>query len=277
MHNLDKFSGVLEHPDVAIKMKQGFTLPYYFQTASATEESASSFPLILTLHAMRSNTVVPKARYKEWNVLHPIDCYGYKNEGSFWAAGYPELPLLDAIVELVESHKNKGLFNGEVYISGSSSSGIACVYLANKLNAQAVYMNVPVLSSNTLKPLADSPIARYFSVFGEAGVDEHGVDYLFKGMKTRFHIVDQRFGFKDFVRLNSFDFVSRCLDLGINVHYELLPTSGHSVNYPMSHVLDLFSKYPNDGRVLSTGFPALVGDDGIRVDEIEDLAEVEPT
>jgi hypothetical protein len=132
-------------------------------------------------------------------------------------------------------------------------------------------LNVPVLSSNAIEPLSNTPIARYFSVFGEGAIDEHAIDYLFKGMQTRFNIIDQRFGFKDFVKLNCFDFVGRCLELGINVHYELLPTSGHSVNYPMSHVLDLFSKYPDGGGYCLL---ALVGEDGMSVDEVDKLAEV---
>jgi hypothetical protein len=41
----------------------------------------------------------------------------------------------------------------------------------------------------------------------------------------------------------------------------------------MSHVLDLFSKYLNNGRVLSTGFPAFVGEDGIAVDDVKNLEE----
>jgi len=267
----EKFSEVCEHPDVNIKMKQGFVLPYYFQSASSSD--ASSFPLIISLHAMRSNRTVPKSRFKEWNFLYPFDCYGYKDEGSFWAAGYPKLPLMDTIVEMVERYREKNLFNGQVYISGSSSSGIACVYLANKLKAEAVYLNVPVLNSATLDVLSNSPLARYGSIFGGTDINETATKYIYSNMKTRFHIVDQRFGFKDFVAVNSFQFVGRCLELGINVHYEILPTSGHSVNYPMSHVLELFSKYPNNGRVLSTGFPALVGEDNILIDEVEKLLE----
>lgn len=271
--NTEKFTGVLEHADVAIKMKNGLSLPYYFQAASSIDNPPAYYPIIIPLHAMKSNTTVPKAKYKEWNYLHPFDCYGYKDEGSFWVEGYPELTQLDMVVELVEGLRDKNLFNGEVYITGSSSSGIACVYLANKLKAEAVYLNVPILSSNTLEAVANTPISRYFQVFGEAGVNEHATDYIFKGMKTRFHIIDQRFGFKDFVALNSLAFVTRCIELGINVHYELLPTAGHTVNYPMSHVLDLFTKYPKNGRVLSTGFPALVGEDGVFVDEVDDLEE----
>jgi hypothetical protein len=269
--NIEKFTEVLEHPKIAIKMKKGLSLPYRFQTATSTDEAGSAFPLLVSMHAMKSNTTVSKLRHDDWNFLSPIDCYDYKEEGSFWVEGYPELTLLDMIVELVEGYKKNKLFNGDVYIIGSSSSGIACAYLANKLNAQAVYLNVPVLSSNTIKSLSKTPFGRYFKVFGDGGVDEHAVDYIFKGMKTRFHIIDQRFGFKDFVVLNSFPFVERCLELGINVHYELLPTSGHTVNYPMSHVLELFSKYLNNGRVLSTGFPAFVGEDGIAVDDVKNL------
>lgn len=273
MANSEKFKDVFEHPDISIKMKKGLSLPYRFKTAISSDKGVSSFPLVVSLHAMKSNTSVSKAGHDEWHFLTPIDCYGYKDEGSFWAEGYPELTQLDMIVELVESFREKHLFNGEVYITGASSSGIACVYLANKLKAQAVYLNVPILSSNTLEAVANTPISRYFQVFGEAGVDEHATDYIFKGMKTRFHIIDQRFGFKDFVALNSLAFVTRCIELGINVHYELLPTAGHTVNYPMSHVLDLFTKYPKNGRVLSTGFPALVGEDGVFVDEVDDLEE----
>jgi hypothetical protein len=211
-------------------MKKGLSLPYIFQTAASKESPAASYPLIIPLHAMKSNTTVPIARYKDWNYLHPFDCYGYKDEGSFWAEGYPELTLLDMVVELVESLRGKNLFNGEIYITGSSSSGIACAILANKLDAQAVYLNVPVLSSDTIKTLSHTPIRRYFQVFGDGVVDEHAVNYIFKGMKTRFHIIDQRFGFKDYVTLNSLAFVSRCIELGVNVHYELLLTAGHSVN-----------------------------------------------
>lgn len=268
MLNLDKFSPLLESISISSKVKQCLQVPYAFQSATQKDKDPSSFPLVVALHAMRSNTIAPKAKYERWNYLHPFDCYGYRDEGSFWAVGYPNWPLLESIVDIVNGLKNNKQFNGKVYVAGASSSGIAAVRLAKVLNAEAVYLNVPVLTSSSVYKSKDEMLPRYEAVFGDKDINENALTYLEEGMKTRFHIVDQRFGFRDFVRLNSFSFVQRCLDLGINVHYELLPTMGHSVSHTMRHVLGLFSKYPDEGCVLGTGFPKLVEEDGLQIDEV---------
>lgn len=268
MIDVENFSELLTHPDISIKMNDSVMMPYCYQPAFSTKKHASDLPLIINLHAMRANKTAPKARYEEWNLLSPIDCYGYKEEGSYWAYGYPNFPLLDLIVKQVEWYREKRFFNGDIYISGSSSSGIACVNLANKLKAKAVYLNVPVLSSDTIKSLSESLTDRYCQIFGDSNASNQAIDFLYKGMETRFHIVDQRFGFKDFVTLNSMKFVSRCLELGINVHYEILPTAGHSINHSFSHIVKQFSKYPINGKILSTGFPGIVEEDGMLLEDL---------
>jgi len=83
-----------------------------------------------------------------------------------------------------------------------------------------------------------------------------------------FYIVDERYGYKDFLKYNSLNFINRCTELGINFKYEVNPTIGHSVPYSLRHVLNFFKEIPERGTVESSGFPELAMQEGIEFDDV---------
>jgi len=269
--NLDynKFGDLLSTSGISIynSPDDAFSIPFFFNTHP--DDVNSEQPLWVVLHAMRSNTQPLKARYKGWNLFKPFDCYGYMNEGSYWLGKYPDCFLVDSLVSIVEDMRKKKLFNGEVYISGASSAGYACVFLAKKLNAKALYLNIPILSADTPYKSDHASYKRYSEVFGEnSNLELNAADLLDPDMNTLFYIVDQRYGYKNFLKNNSFQFVNRCVELGLNFKYEVQPTIGHSSLYSMKHIQNFFESLPQENSVVSTGFPDLAINEGIEFDNV---------
>ena len=265
-----EFSFFKENPEIQYQIIDGLTLPYLYRASSDRKKGPRQYPLIISLHSMRSNKNPSKARFSDWNHLQPFDCYGYKNETSYWVGSYPEFSLLSGIISVVEQLKSKGAYNGELYIKAGSSSSYAGVYLAMRLNARALYLSDPILSSK-MDFIPDlKTYKRYTYVFNNSVVDFDAVDLLKPNTKTVFYIVDQRFGYKNLLRNNSLKFINRCEELGINFKYEVSPDMGHSVPYTLRHVLKFFSSLPKMG-VTQTGFPDLAHEEGYLFDDVSHL------
>lgn len=264
-----KFEKLNNSLDISIvrDTKKNLEMPYVFRNHSDDKIPSSEKPLFISLHSMRSNTCASKSRFKDWNFLQPFDCYGYEQEGSYWLGSYPDMHLLKLLIQLIEKLKLADQFNGEIYIKSGSSASYAAVYLAQHFQAKAVYLSVPILSSET--PYKSNQVAyeRYRQVFGDKEISLDASNLLSFNTKTLYYIVDQRYGYKNFLKNNSLRFINRCAELGINFKYEVQPTIGHSVPYSMRHVLNFFAELPSEG-VVSTGFPELALKEGIEFDKV---------
>lgn len=266
----NEFSFFKENEDIKYHSVDGLTLPYLYRACSGNEHESEGFPLVLSLHSMRSNKNPAKSRFKEWNLLQPFDCYGYKNETSFWIGSYPKLSLMKGVIEVVENLRLNKAFNGDLFIKAGSSSAYAGVYLATKLNARALYLSDPILSSKIDFILNLEDYQRITHVFNGNLPEFDAADLLKPMSKTVFYIVDQRFGYRNLLKGNSLNFINRCTDLGINFKYEVSPDMGHSVPYTLRHILKFFSSLPKAG-VEKTGFPDLAYEEGYLFDDISHL------
>lgn len=266
----DEFSFFKEIDDMEYKSVGEFLIPYIFRSSVDEDIDSSKRPLILVLHSIRSNKSVSKSRFKGWNLLQPFDCYGYLNESSFWVGRIPDMPLIKGVLEVIKELRLKKMFSGVVYIKAGSSSSYAGVYLATELNARALYLSDPILSSD-MDFIAELECnERLNSVFNDGRISFDAANLLSEHLKTLFYIVDQRFGYKNLLKNNSLRFINRCVDLGINLKYEVSPDIGHSVPYTLRHVLKVFDSLPK-AEVKYTGFPDLAYEEGYLFDDVSYL------
>jgi len=118
---------------------------------------------------------------------------------------------------------------------------------AKKLNAKAVYANVPQIKllGSTYSELGMKP--NFEAVLGDNPDNTYNdlSEYIktVNGDLPLFFLCENRFGQKNYLKEHTMSFIATLEELGSNYHLEIVPTSGHNKNLGIREVKALFEKY----------------------------------
>src|SRR5690606_15804942 len=112
---------------------RGREISYTFSPAEREDA-----PLVVILHGHSKNPRASRYRNPDWNVLCPIDNFGWKGYGSWFIGEGGDFFWLDAMPLLIRK-----VYSGEhIYFCGSSMGGYGAILHGCRMKAQAVYANI---------------------------------------------------------------------------------------------------------------------------------------
>lgn len=207
-------------------------------------------PLLIVLHGHGSK---PTAfRHEGWNVLSPLDDYGYNNDGTWWLGENGDFFIIKLLQELIHKIRLKYNVGDQVYFYGSSMGGYGAILHGIMCNAKAVYSNVPQIKLKNTKYFERNLTKQIKFTLGEDNSDEIcDLTVLLRNHKhsklpTFFlceNTVEIERKYEDYLKEHSLYFAKECLNMNLPIHLELLPQSGHTKNYGLKEVLQKFQKF----------------------------------
>ena len=220
----------------------------WFRLKPARQDPANS-PIYLILHGHGTTSRPTLYAEPRWNVIAPIDNFGYEQKGSWWIGENGDESTSNLLGMVIEKSKQilESSDDSIVCIYGSSMGGYGAILNGCKYGAKAVYANVPQiwLLGSTYSELG-------MKKFFEAALS-NSPNPLFNNMNNfirdfdgelpLFFLCENRFGQRNYRDEQAMSFVDTLNDLELNYHLEIVPTKGHNKNLGLREVRGLFEKF----------------------------------
>jgi len=101
-------------------------------------------PLIVILHE-EGRAEAPNFEHKMWNVLTPLDNFGYENRGSSWLGNKGDFFVKDLLQKLIHEITEEHECEDHIYLYGSSMGGYGAILHGILCKANAVYAHAPYI------------------------------------------------------------------------------------------------------------------------------------
>ena len=123
-------------------------------------------PLIVVLHDV-GGVGATHFEYKMWNVLTPIDDFGYENRGSCWLGEKGDFFVKDLLQELIHEIAQEYECEDHIYLYGNGMGGFGAMLHGMLCHANAVYAKSPQIRLLERNDIAHDKKQFYDSIFGE--------------------------------------------------------------------------------------------------------------
>jgi len=207
---------------------------------------ASNFvPLIVILHGEDKSEAV-NFEYKMWNVLTPIDDFGYEDSGSCWLGEKGDFFVKDLLQELIEQIAEEYECEEHIYLYGNSTGGYGAILHGILCKANAVYANVPHIrvpqTSNADKKMKEF----YRAIFSENVSKENDLTSFLnpKDSFPIFYLCGDNNSVESGLEDETAYFADACKKHDIRVHQDFCPDAGEGENHILKKVLDMFEHVP---------------------------------
>lgn len=117
---------------------KGHKLPYVFKPAPKR-----GCPLLVVLHGNGNNKRPSQFISPEYNILMPLDQYGYKKNGCWFLGENGDFFIFELCKRLISEFRKRPEIKNDLYIWGSSMGGFASLLLGLTLEAHAVFCHIP--------------------------------------------------------------------------------------------------------------------------------------
>lgn len=198
-------------------------------------------PLLLILHGHSKKPAASRYRNPAYNILCPIDNFGYEGWGSWYLGEHGDHFWLEAISKLIELHQD----SPDLFFCGSSMGGYGAILHGVLNEAKAVYANIPqtlLLGSS----YSDGGMKKFFEpIFApnEPSRFNNLTEILTPGLPTSFILSGIRWDKPRYIEEQTLPFIQRLCELKINFQSEIHFGEGHQLTYTVAESIDLFSKY----------------------------------
>ena len=217
---------------------------YRFTPASM----ASNFVPLLVVMDDEGSTEAKDFEYKMWNVLRPIDNFGYDNRGSCWLGEKGDFFVRDLLQALIQEVAEEYECEDHIYLYGGNRGGYGAILHGILCKANAVYAYSP---RTRLFDTADTDteMKRFYAcIFSEALCKENDLSNFLNAsdMFPIFYLCDDadsvpsndRHGFED----DTVYFAKACEKYNITFHLDLCPQFEADEERTLKKVLDMFER-----------------------------------
>jgi len=209
-----------------------------------TQATTENRPLLIIMHGQGYALTPAKFTSPNWNVLCPMDDFGYKKLGSWFLGENGDFFWIDAIKFLIAWVKKKSN-HGRLYFWGSSMGGYGAI-LHGRLNfARGVYANIPqtvLLGSK----FSEYGAKKYFElIFGnEENNKFNNLCNLFDTRtSTKYYLCFNQLEGGNYFEEQGLKFVEHLNKLKNKMYVEIRPYEKHAKNHSISQAIELFKKY----------------------------------
>ncbi len=198
-------------------------------------------PLVVVLHD-EGGTGANHFEYKMWNVLTPLDSFGYEGRGSCWLGEKGDFFVKDLLQELILQIAEEYECEEHIYLYGSGIGGYGAILHGMLCKANAVYANAPKIRLGKSKDKGIIGEQFYTAIFNGTLTKEDDLSNFLNPTDSFpiFYLCD------DVGSAQSTDetayFVDACKKYEIEVDLDHCPKSGDDENQILKKVLDMFER-----------------------------------
>jgi len=216
----------------------GRSFTYYF-TPAETENK----PIIFILHGHGYNKSHSTFKSPNFNVVCPIDDFGYEGLGSWYLGEKGDFFWLDAMYKILRLVKERA-GRSHLYMWGSSMGGYASILYGHLLGATAIYANVPqtlLLGSK----YSENGMKKYFDqIFTDQEIEYNDLKKILKQRtRCKYFLCFNQLEGSSYFEEQGLRFVSHIHSLKQPIYLEVRPQSAHGKNHSISEAIGLFKKY----------------------------------
>lgn len=229
-----------------IQDEQGRKLYYVLRLAKNPKEARTLF----ILHEHQHNARASSFSDENWNVVCPIDNFGYEQCGSWWLGENNDffvkalmLRLINNIKEITGSHR--------LYFWGSSMGGYGSILYGLLTGAEAIFAHIPQIKLRNTKYTDGLPRKFFEKVINDENFP-HWTDLTSlllitpKKKHPLFFITQTRFDYNRYLEDHTFEFINACQKLGSNYFLEIAPKKGHILYRNVYQSVSFFDSYSSD-------------------------------
>ena len=219
--------------------ESGRSFVFYFTPAK--EENK---PILIIFHGHGYNQQPSAFKSQNWNVVCPIDNFGYDGLGSWYLGEKGDFFWLNVMPKILSVVRERAGKN-RLYIWGSSMGGYASVLYGHLLGARAVYANVPQTKLLGSK-YSDNGMHKFFyPIFGEEVSEYNDLRRVLKKRTScKYFLCFNQLEGSNYFSEQGLDFISHLHSLKQPMYIEVRPQSAHGKNHGVSEAIALFKKYP---------------------------------
>ena len=227
----------METQRIEIELK-GRQFVFYFTPAQELNK-----PVLFVFHGHGYNENHSGFKSPNWNVVCPMDSYGYEGLGSWYLGEKGDFFWLEAMTEILRYVREKA-GKGRLYMWGSSMGGYASILYGHLLGARAIYANVPqtvLLGSK----YSSSGMYKFFShILNDESNDYNDLKrILVKRTSCKYFICFNQLEGSDYFNEQGLSFISHLHSFKQPMYIEVRPQSSHGKNHGVSEAINLFKKY----------------------------------
>lgn len=206
-------------------------------------------PLIVILDT-KNGAEAMHFEYKMWNVLTPLDHFGYEKQGSCWLGEKGDFFVKDLLQKLIEEISQEYECENHIYLYGSGIDGYGAILhailcQANALYAQAPYIRVPKTKN------ADTAEKRFYdAIFAGNLSKENDLTHFLNPDDPFpvFYLCQEKSVKQKHREDETVYFANACKNNRINVHLDFCPTIKENETQVIKEVLDFFERVDSVGR-----------------------------
>ena len=210
---------------------------------------ASNFvPLIVILHE-EGRAEATNFEHKMWNVLTPLDNFGYENRGSCWLGEKGDFFVKDLLQELISQIAEAYECEDHIYMYGSGMGGYGAILHGILCKANAVYAHAPQIRLQETNG-ADTEMKRFYdSIFAKTVSKENNLSNFLNSTGTFpiFYLCDNGTADENCLEDETAYFVDACKKHDIKVHLDFCPKLEDDGIQVLKEVLDFFERVASEG------------------------------
>jgi hypothetical protein len=227
----------METERVEIKIN-GRIFVFYFTPANDKNK-----PILFIFHGHGHNANPSAFKSASWNVVCPIDNYGYEGLGSWYLGENEDFFWLTAMSEILNYVKERS-GKSRLYMWGSSMGGYASILYGYLLGARAIYANVPqtvLLGSK----YSDNGMRKFFSSIVNNTDNEYNdlKKVLKKRTSCKYFLCFNQLEGSDYFAEQGLAFINHLHCFKQPMYVEVRPKSAHGKNHGISESIGLFKKF----------------------------------
>ncbi|WP_373780373.1 alpha/beta hydrolase family protein [Glaesserella sp.] len=230
-----------------IEDKKGRKLHYVLRFAENTKNARTLF----ILHGLGFSDIPSSFKDPNWNVVCPLDNFGYKNEGSWFLGENGDFFVKDLMLQLIEYIKKETCCD-RLYFWGSSMGGYAAILYGLLCGAEAVFANVPQIKLRNTQYTDDNISINNYLNFVLDRDFPHWIDLTSllestdKGNYPIFFITQTRFHPYNYLKEHIYYFINKCNEMEANYFLEIVPKVGHLMYRNVAESIKLLDEYQED-------------------------------
>jgi hypothetical protein len=205
-------------------------------------------PLIVILDE-KAKDEVAHFEHKMWNVLTPVDDFGYKNRGSCWLGEDGDFFVKDLLQKLIHEIAEEYECEDHIYLYGSSMGGYGAILHGILCKANAVYASTPhirLYSTNNTHPEMKS---FYDSIFDNTLSKEKDLSNFLNSTDAFpvFYLCDDGNDDASSIKDEITYFADTCKKHDIKVHLDQCLKSEYNENLYLKKILSFFERVSSEG------------------------------
>lgn len=251
--------------------KEGRKLYYDVRLALNNPQES---PILICFHGWGGNNGgLGSSSYDFWNLVKPLDRFGYRKNGSWWLGENGDFFVLPLIDKMLEDIREEFGLVGDLFTYGSSMGGFGALIHGLRLNVKAIAVNVPQVRligthylrrNESTKKMLESIFGTELSSFSYEEVlqslakgkgenleliysdatlllnrDNPEKKPVFFISQTRFDSPGENLYFKE----HCLHLIHKLVDFGCNFELFVEPKAGHYIIRSAAQAIKLFEQY----------------------------------